>query len=647
MSSGGPSKDKSSHSDPSSIAITPLQGSFHRFSVGSRTRSLSPRKRGLNQPLHIRMDLTETQMDRVTEAFTNRVRSSPSRNRHRADTSSKMQGRKTSSVTSRVPSNGDDYDSRVDSSTFSDLMPLGQDVFSPSIAERRHRKPPTPIRTSDIKSLPRGPFRSKMVAVPETVSPLAKDSSPSPAEMNEDDVSIYSQEDNPMPQSEAKGRPKAQPKGQPNSHSTAAAPLTEAVLETYQNWARLHGPFDSPEPIVVRDSPTHRPRRSKSDANQLAHQSVHPRISGHAQPAPDPEPSPAPAPACGDKGEAMDSDKESPLFSPLALYFRDQNIPHIKKGEKTLIGQNGWLERTGGSPEKKTPQKKGGIIDSIKKIAKDMTDFTSPTRRPQNISRESQGSQLSISLDAREQSLLYCELEFHLNNALNQFINAELDRGRLVPDKLKKIADSWSQMGRPKVIGFRYDLETQLELVQLHLAEFDFHGRRQGNPVEISGVLHAMKINARAMRVRTFCQPDSVIAKQVVDSQSLFNLIGASDAQQIALAEIAQFFKVIIERETDKKQREMQCRNVTQSQIAEQITNQAAAQMTDQIPLNPQTQRAVQRQPHMPTQRPSQRPIRMPIHVPNQTSSQMPHPMATQMPAQLHSQMYGSQQRRP
>lgn len=254
---------------------------------------------------------------------------------------------------------------------------------------------------------------------------------------------------------------------------------------------------------------------------------------------------------------------------------------------------------------------------------------------------------MSISLDAREQSLLFCELEFHLNNTLNQFINAELDRGRLVPDKLKKIADSWSQMGRPKVIGFRYDLETQLELVQLHLADFIFHGRRQGNPVEIAGVLHAMKINARAMRVRTFCQPDSVIAKQVVDSQSLFNLIGASNSQQIALAEIAQFFKIIIERETDKKQREMQCRNVTQSQIAEQITNQAAAQMTDQIPPNPQTQRAAQRQPHMPTQMPNQRPIRMPIHVPNQTPSPMPRPMATQMPAQMHSQMYGSQQRRP
>jgi hypothetical protein len=156
---------------------------------------------------------------------------------------------------------------------------------------------------------------------------------------------------------------------------------------------------------------------------------------------------------------------------------------------------------------------------------------------------------MAVSLDSREQSLLYCELEFHLTNALNEFIISELDRGHLDPDKLKKIADAWHQFGRPRVVGFRYDLETQLELVSLHIDEFVFYGRRQGNPTEIVGLLQAMKTNARAIAVRTFCQPDSVIAKQLVDAQSLFNLINAGEIQQLALAEIAQFFKVIIERE--------------------------------------------------------------------------------------------------
>lgn len=165
-------------------------------------------------------------------------------------------------------------------------------------------------------------------------------------------------------------------------------------------------------------------------------------------------------------------------------------------------------------------------------------------------------TRVTISLDAREQSLLYGELEFHLTSALNSYITIQLEKGRLVTDKLKKIGDAWLQLGRPRVVSFRYDLETQLELVNLHIDEFVFFGRRQCNPTEISGLLHAMKVNARAMRIRTFCQPDSVIAKQLVDSQSLFNMLGVARAEDLALAEIAQFFKVCIEREQNVQQKE-------------------------------------------------------------------------------------------
>jgi hypothetical protein len=163
-----------------------------------------------------------------------------------------------------------------------------------------------------------------------------------------------------------------------------------------------------------------------------------------------------------------------------------------------------------------------------------------------------QYSSVAISLDPREQSLLYCELEFYLSCAIHGYVTVQLNQGRLNPDKLKKIADDWAHKGRPKVIGFRYDLETQIELLRLHIGEFQFHGRRQGNSAQISGLLHALKVNARAMRIRTFCQPDSVIAKQLVDAQSLFNLLGVPDIQQLALQHVAQFFKVIVEREQQK-----------------------------------------------------------------------------------------------
>lgn len=161
---------------------------------------------------------------------------------------------------------------------------------------------------------------------------------------------------------------------------------------------------------------------------------------------------------------------------------------------------------------------------------------------------------MAISLNAREQSLLYCELEYHLAAVLNNYISSELDKGHLVPDSFKKIADTWYQLGRPRVVGFRFDLETQIDLVALHVNDFTFHGRRQCNPVEIASLLQTMKVNARAIRIRTFCQPDSVIAKQLVDAQALFDLIGVPNSAQIALAEIVQFFKVIVEREQDFRQ---------------------------------------------------------------------------------------------
>ncbi|EGR46110.1 uncharacterized protein TRIREDRAFT_110534 [Trichoderma reesei QM6a] len=247
-------------------------------------------------------------------------------------------------------------------------------------------------------------------------------------------------------------------------------------------------------------------------------------------------------PATSPGTRAWKSD-ENTLFSPLALYFRGDEFPTEKKGEKTMIGENGWLECTDQSDpnkNKQTPQKKTGILDGIRKIAKDMSRRTLPA------SKVSVGTHAAVSLDPREQSLLYCELEFNLTTALNMYISEELDKGHLSPDHLKRVSDEWHQKGRHKVVGFRYDLETQLELVSLHINDFSFYGRRQGNTTKIALLLNEMKTNARNMRVRTFCQPDTTVAKHLVDSQSLFNLINASASQQIALAEIARFFKLLI-----------------------------------------------------------------------------------------------------
>lgn len=248
-------------------------------------------------------------------------------------------------------------------------------------------------------------------------------------------------------------------------------------------------------------------------------------------------------------------------YSPLSDYLWSREP--VKR--KEMVGKHGWLERTnspGKEPdsEKKDGlqrQKKGGFLRNLKKLAKDITsDITASASRSRIRERDPHVSRLTVSLDPREQSLLYCELEFILTTALDNYINSQFKAGRLDADKYKKIVDGWQQRGRPKVIGFRYDLETQLDLVLLHNEDFRFYGKRAGLVAAVNGVLDMARVDARAMRIRTFCQPDTVVAKQLLDAQALFNLIGCSEQQQIQLAEVIQFFKVILEREQDNRRQE-------------------------------------------------------------------------------------------
>ncbi|KAK1597783.1 uncharacterized protein LY79DRAFT_507228 [Colletotrichum navitas] len=495
-----------------------IKGNFIPVSP-RKYRSPSPQKHRANKSVQINLNLTENQVDRLTDVFSNKSES-PSR-RGRVDNSSRA----------RSPVRNDDFDcaqahrgighggsplqaqkgrSRYemplresDSTTFSELMPTSnhkaKGSLASSLAERRRQNTPTPVNINDIRQ------HGTILGHPESASPVPQPMTPevpSPASIEPvDSSSIYSQ-------SEGRPSPLHLKKDDISQH-------IENVLQSSSAWK---------DPNI----PAPAPGMASWGGNTQGHGPHKGRLEALRQPV-------------------MDA---SQMYSPLRPYFAYKELPVQKIAGKTLIGEQGWLERPNQSLDRKkkdSSPKKPGLLDSLKKIAREMGK--SSGRRPRDTEREGKVPRVTISLDPREQSLLYCELEFHISNALHNYITNELNHGRLNPDKLKKIADGWNQKGRPRVVGFRYDLETQLELIHLHIDEFRFFGRRQSNPLEIAGLLHAMKVNARSLRIRTHCQPDSVIAKQLVDSQSLCNTIGCSEAQQIAIAEIAQFFKVIVERE--------------------------------------------------------------------------------------------------
>ncbi|KAJ6781072.1 hypothetical protein PWT90_03053 [Aphanocladium album] len=474
-------------------------------------------------------------MDKITDAFTqnlNVTRLSPARTTRMVDGGSKHSSHDApATVESRVESSERPKKNHeaisIVSPTFSELMPRATDD---SLAKRRQKAALAQIDVSAQQRSATKLQRPEMEHVDLVVSPLTANLSADKGRTPSSSYSAHGMELHPP-----------RPLNIPSNRRSHRQHVDNGVIDIYNDWTQIYrsgvSPM-SPEPVRSYGSEVHHPRRSKSLAEGIRRQQSPAKSSRSRE----------------SERQAYyppDMVSESPMFSPLPLYFRGQDFPTVKQGGKTLIGNNGWLEKTGQEArldrENKTPQKKTGIFESIKKIAKDMTELHHPHRRLPHA--KSSGSQLLISLDAREQSLLYCELEYHLTCALNNYISRELEKGRLVPINFKKITDAWYQQGRPRVVGFRFDLETQIDLVALHVNEFTFCGRRQCNPVEISSLLHSMKVNARAMRIRTFCQPDSVIAKQLADSRSLFDMIGAPEAATRAMSEIVRFFKVIVERE--------------------------------------------------------------------------------------------------
>ncbi|KAF2999179.1 hypothetical protein E8E14_005268 [Neopestalotiopsis sp. 37M] len=229
-------------------------------------------------------------------------------------------------------------------------------------------------------------------------------------------------------------------------------------------------------------------------------------------------------------------------FSPLTPWV--MNLDR-RQASKNLFGDNGWLQdSTQTKDEKKNqPSKTANFFGSIKKMAKDLnTNFKTHTRR------SSEFHHATISLSPREQSLIYCELEYALSEALDLYIKSQHNGGRLNPDKLKTISDKWFAKGRPRVLGFRYDLETQLDLIGLHVDEFRFYGPAQLTDSAVAGLLSVMKGNARTMRVRHLAQPDAVVVKHILDAQALLRMLASDESLQMAVVECSEFYKRAFER---------------------------------------------------------------------------------------------------
>lgn len=226
-------------------------------------------------------------------------------------------------------------------------MPIHSDnVVSPSLAERRHKSPPS-LKVASVNAKP---ARVRIESVSDLGSPLKPIQQPNHGRHPPRSSSKYSYDDRQAP---------APLQISQNKFNHPSPMLNKASFDAGNHWAQLYGCGTSPEPSPLQQNVTHRPRRTKSNTDAFRHQSLAAEVYESAIPR---------------KSVLQALPVESPMFSPLAFYFRGQDLPVERRGEKKLFGDNGWLEKTGEMVERetKTPQKKGKLFDSIKKIARDM-----------------------------------------------------------------------------------------------------------------------------------------------------------------------------------------------------------------------------------------------------------------------------------
>lgn len=141
--------------------------------------------------------------------------------------------------------------------------------------------------------------------------------------------------------------------------------VNRATEKIYKSWANATTP----------EVNSQYPRRQQSLAQRLRQSQTINRDTDWPQVSPtfSSDPSPYLAPREGPQ-DLQSTPLPSSQYSPLPLYFRGQGYPTAKRGGKTMIGCNGWLESTEKPSEyaKKPHSKRFAFIDSIKRMAKDV-----------------------------------------------------------------------------------------------------------------------------------------------------------------------------------------------------------------------------------------------------------------------------------
>lgn len=217
------------------------------------------------------------------------------------------------------------------------------DGFNDGPSNRRHRQAGSPLKIDDVR---------RQVAFESRAGPPSCYVQPGSPE-SEDSKQVYDREPSSVYSQDEKAPLGVSPLHITNRKTIEAQEDTAALLKSY---GYLHE-----DPLPGSVSPSRQPTLHRAKSTHGMHTSKSRQNVSTIPIQLEPE----------------------PLYSPLTPYFADGKFPTMKRAGKVLIGDNGWLERPPPvTPEKKSKEspKKSGIMDSLRKIARDMVSQTDNSR---------------------------------------------------------------------------------------------------------------------------------------------------------------------------------------------------------------------------------------------------------------------------
>lgn len=163
-----------------------------------------------------------------------------------------------------------------------------------------------------------------------------------------------------------------------------------------------------------------------------------------------------------------------------------------------------------------------------------------------------------VSLTPPEQAKLYSEVELMICATANHFLKHQQYRGRIAPATLAKVAQGWVSKSRLQVIEFRYDQQTQRDLVLYNIKAFKFHGPDADDPIVLNAMMHAWKHLGKDMSIRTFCTPDRVVRKHLFDINKVLEMLGAPEVMVQAYQEVESATQTLLNQRNKEREGDLE-----------------------------------------------------------------------------------------